>query len=90
MIRTSRRFTVLRLLGLGAAVVWLILSLPRPVRADGVPLPYGRGADIAMPGQKAIVVYDEQTGREDLVLSVQLLSASPKGAWVVPVPSPPR
>jgi hypothetical protein len=81
MIRTSRRFTVLRLLGLGAAVVWLILSLP---------LPYGRGADIAMPGQKAIVVYDEQTGREDLILSVQLLSASPKGAWVVPVPSPPR
>ena len=46
--------------------------------------------DIQMPGQKAIIVYDEGAGREHLILSIRLLSAGPEAAWVVPVPSPPE
>lgn len=78
-------------LGLGAGVaLWLALTA-HTVHADGAPIPpYGTEADIQMPGQKAIIVYDEQTGREDLVLSVQLLGESPEAAWVVPVPSRPE
>lgn len=94
VVRTTRwfafRFTFPWLLGLGAVVALLVLSLPRPARADGAPFPYGRGADIAMPAQKAIIVYDEERGHEDLILSVQLLSQGPEAAWVVPVPSPPE
>jgi hypothetical protein len=88
MTQTIRWF--LWLLGLGATVALLTLSAPRLARADGVPLPYGRGADIGMPGQKAIIVYDEEAEREDLILSIQLLSESSEAAWVVPVPSPPE
>lgn len=79
------------MLGLGASAALLWALVPRAARADGVPVPpYGIEADIQMPAQKAIIVYDEQTGREDLVLSVQLLGESPEAAWVVPLPSPPE
>jgi hypothetical protein len=90
MIRISR--WNLLLLGLSATVALLLLlaSIPRTARADGIPLPpYGHEADITMPGQKAIIVYDAEAGHEELILSVQLLGESPEAAWVVPVPSPP-
>lgn len=76
--------------GLGASLVLLLALAPRTARADGIPLPpYGHEADITMPGQKAIIVYDAERGREELILSVQLLGESPEAAWVVPVPSTP-
>lgn len=79
------------LLFLGGTVVLLMSLVPLPARADGAPLPpYGREADIDMPGQKAIIVYDAGRGREDLILSVKLLGDSPEAAWVVPVPSRPE
>ena len=90
MIRISR--WNLLLLGLGATVALLLLLAlaPRTARADGIPLPpYGHEADVHMPGQKAIIVYDAETKREELILSVQLLGESPEAAWVVPVPSTP-
>ncbi len=88
---TRIRYWLPFMLGLSAgATLWLALTA-HTVHADGVPIPpYGTEADIQMPGQKAIIVYDEQTGREDLVLSVQLLGESPEAAWVVPVPSQPE
>jgi len=78
------------LLGTGVAVAVWIVCAPRVAHADGIPLPYGRGFDIQMPDQKAIIVYDAEAGREDLVLSIQLLGTSPEAAWVVPVPSVPE
>lgn len=88
MIRTNRWKRLC--LGLGAAVALLIAATPRPVRADGAPFPpHGYEADVEMPGQKAIVVYDAETGREDLILSVKLLGG-PEAAWVVPVPALPE
>jgi len=89
MTRMSRWLPLL--LGLGAVVGLLIVLAPRPARADGIPIPpYGHEADVEMPGQKAIIVYDAEMGREDLILSVQLLGKSPEAAWVVPVPSLPE
>jgi hypothetical protein len=79
------------MLGLAAGGMLLLALAPRAARADGAPIPpYGTDADIGMPAQKAIIVYDEQTGREDLVLSVQLLGESPEVAWVVPLPAQPE
>jgi hypothetical protein len=77
-------------LALGLILV-LWAGLPsRPARADGIPIPpHGRWGDIEMPGQKAIIVWDAERGREDLILSIQLLGQSPEAAWVVPLPSPP-
>jgi hypothetical protein len=76
--------------GLVAVVILLIGVVSSTAHADGIPIPYGRDADIEMPGQKAIIVYDEEAGREDLILSVQLLGESSEAAWVVPVPSLPE
>lgn len=82
---------ILRLLTLGLVSMVLVGSAPRLARADGAPIPpHGYEADIEMPGQKAIIVYDAESGREDLILSVQLLGEVPDAAWVVPVPSPPE
>jgi hypothetical protein len=68
-----------------------MIALARPAHADGAPIPpYGYEADIEMPGQKAIIVYDAERGREDLILSVQLLAEVTDAAWVVPLPSPPE
>ena len=75
---------------LGAIVVLLVAFAPRAARADGGVFLYGRDADVSMPDQKAIIVYDEETGREDLILSVGLMGESPEVAWVVPVPSLPE
>ena len=89
MTRANRWMPLL--LGLGGIVVLLVLLSPSAARADGAPIPpYGSEADIQMPGQKAIIVYDTQTGREDLVLSIQLLGEIPEAAWVVPLPAQPE
>jgi hypothetical protein len=89
MTRANRWMPLL--LGLGGIVVLLVLLSPPAARADGAPIPpYGSEADIQMPGQKAIIVYDAQTGREDLVLSIQLLGEIPEAAWVVPLPAQPE
>ena len=64
-----------RLLGCAVALALLMPCAPHSVHADGFPLPpYGHEGDIQMPAQKAIIVYDAQTQREDLILSVQLLA----------------
>lgn len=74
------------------AVAGAVLALvASPAYADGVPIPpHGHEADIEMPAQKAILVYDEGTRHEELVLSIQLLGQSPEAAWVIPVPSVPE
>jgi hypothetical protein len=72
-------------------IVLLAILLPLPARADGYVVPlYGIHGDVEMPAQKAIVVYDSELDREDLILSIKLLSESPDAAWVVPVPSLPE
>jgi len=46
-------------ISLGAIVILFLTLAPPPAWADGVPLPpHGRWADVQMPGQKAIIVYD--------------------------------
>jgi hypothetical protein len=75
--------------GLAAILVLLLVGAPQPVRSDGGFFPPPEWTDIEMPAQKAIIVWDEDKGHEDLVLSVQL-SGSPEAAWVVPVPSLPE
>ena len=78
-------------LALGTIVILSLILGPPSARADGVPLPpHGRWADVQMPGQKAIIVYDAESKREDLILSIKLLGTSPEAAWVVPVPSLPQ
>ncbi len=78
-------------LALGAIAPLSLALAPPPAHADGVPLPpHGRWADVQMPGQKAIIVYDEERKHEELILSIKLLGASPEAAWVVPVPSIPQ
>ena len=72
-------------------IVLLAIFLPLPARADGYIVPlYGVEGDVGMPAQKAIVVYDSESDREDLILSIKLLSESPDAAWVIPVPSLPE
>jgi hypothetical protein len=75
---------------LGTTIVLVIAFAPRAAHADGGVFPYGRDADVSMPDQKAIIVYDEERGREDLILSVGLMGGSTEAAWVVPVPSLPE
>jgi hypothetical protein len=72
----------------------LLAAIPQPAGADGIAIevvdsrdPYEH--DVEMPAQKAILVYDEQSQREDLILSVEL-RGGPEAAWVVPVPSLPE
>jgi hypothetical protein len=80
------------LFSLAALLMLLLAAIPRPAGADGIPVePAGwdPNSDIEMPAQKAILVYDEQSQREDLILSVEL-KGGPEAAWVVPVPSLPE
>ncbi len=85
---TRMRYWLPLMLGLAASGILGWALAPSTVFADGAPIPpYGTEADIQMPAQKAIIVYDEQTGREDLV---QLLGENPEAAWVVPVPAQPE
>ena len=89
MVHSSQRRCAFLCLGLVAALFAFLAT--RPARADGYPVPpYGRSGDVEMPGQKAILLYDALQGREELILSVQLLGASPDAAWVVPLPSAPE
>jgi hypothetical protein len=74
---------------LGAFAILLLLLTPWPTSADGVSWPPYPVPDFAMPDQKAIIVYDAQRQREELILSVQLLGG-PEAAWVIPVPSRPE
>jgi hypothetical protein len=79
---------------LAALLVLLLAANPKPAGADGYPVPvapkaWDSSADIEMPAQKAILVYDEESQREDLILSVEL-RGGPGAAWVVPVPSLPE
>jgi hypothetical protein len=69
----------------------LLAGIPRPACADGIPIAVEGLSefDIEMPAQKAILVYDEESQREDLILSVEL-RGGPEAAWVVPVPSLPE
>jgi hypothetical protein len=73
-----------------AAILVLLAGIPRSVRADGGAFaPTSHDLDIKMPAQKAVLVWDEERGHEDLILSVELLGG-PEAAWVVPVPSLPE
>ena len=76
------------LLGLAAVLVLLTLGTPRPVHSDGIPVVV-EGYEVEMPAQQAIIVWDEDRGHEDLILSIELLG-SPEAAWVVPVPALPE
>lgn len=75
-------------LGLAAIVGLLVAATPQLVSADGgvIALEF---QDVQMPAQKAILVFNEENGHEDLILSVALLGGS-EAAWVVPVPSLPE
>jgi hypothetical protein len=75
-------------LSLAATLVLLVTGAPQPVGADGGVITIER-EEVEMPSQKAILVYDEKSGHEDLILSVELLGGS-EAAWVVPVPSLPE
>jgi hypothetical protein len=66
------------LLGLGAILTLLMAGAAPLVRADGGVFPPHK-TDVAMPAQKAIIVYDAERGHEDLILSVDLLSGSRTG-----------
>jgi hypothetical protein len=72
-------------------LVLLLAAIPKPASADGIAIvvEWSPDHDIEMPAQKAILVYDEQSQREDLILSVELRGGS-EAAWVVPVPSLPE
>jgi hypothetical protein len=76
---------------LAALLMLLLAGIPQPAYADGIPVAIEGVSefDIEMPAQKAILVYDEQSQREDLILSVEL-RGGPEAAWVVPVPSLPE
>ncbi len=57
-------------------------------RADGGLLPpYGRG--IWEPTQKAVLLYDDDTQTEDLILQVSFIGDTKDFAWLVPVPALP-
>jgi hypothetical protein len=81
------------LLGLVASLLLLLAGIPQPAGADGIAIEVvdsrDHEHDVEMPAQKAILVYDEQSQREDLILSVEL-RGGPEAAWVVPVPSLPE
>jgi hypothetical protein len=83
---------------LAALLMLLLVAISKPACADGIAIevevevvdshdPHEH--DVAMPAQKAILVYDEESQREDLILSVEL-RGGPEAAWVVPVPSLPE
>ncbi len=76
------------LFGLAASLVLLMTGAPDPAHSDGDVITL-EGYQVKMPSQQAIIVWDEDTGREDLILSVELLG-SPEAAWVVPVPALPK
>lgn len=81
---------ILSLFVVGVTLSAALTFVPYPAFADGgIFPPYGRWGDVGMPGQKAILLYDEETGHEDLILSVQLLGEVSEAAWVVPLPSVP-
>lgn len=75
-------------LGLAAILLLLAAGHPQPVSADGMVITIEVEA-VKMPTQKAILVYDEKSGHEDLILSVEVQGGS-EAAWVVPVPSLPE
>jgi hypothetical protein len=79
---------IFRFVSLAAILMLLLAGTPQPAGADGV-LIASSTQDLEMPAQKAILVYDEESRHEDLILSVQLLGGS-DAAWVVPVPSLPE
>ena len=84
------------LFGIAAILVLLLAPISNPACADGIALPVvevqgydAHEADVEMPAQKAILVYDQDSRREDLILSVELRGGS-EAAWVVPIPSLPE
>jgi hypothetical protein len=84
------------LFGLAGLLMLLLAAISKPACADGIAFPVvevegydAHEADVEMPAQKAILVYDAQSQREDLILSVEL-RGGPEAAWVVPVPSLPE
>jgi len=89
MSRVSRWIPSLLLIGATLAV-GLVFASHVALADGGIFPPYGHWGDVEMPGQKAILLYDEETGREDLILSVQLLGDVSEAAWVVPLPSAPE
>jgi hypothetical protein len=76
---------------LAALLVLLLAAISKPAGADGIAIQieWWPDRDLEMPAQMAILVYDEQNQREDLILSVEL-RGGPEAAWVVPVPSLPE
>ncbi len=70
----------------------LLAGASPPACADGIaiePAEWDPNSDIEMPAQKAILIYDGQSQREDLILSIELRGGL-EAAWVVPVPSLPE
>ncbi len=76
------------LLVLAASLALLVAGSSGPVHSDGIAIVI-EAYEIEMPAQQAIIVWDEEKGHEDLILSVELLG-SPEAAWVVPVPALPE
>jgi len=69
------------------AALCLVTALSAPgLYADGC-FVWNKGADIAEPSQKAIILYRD--GREDLILQVKYTGPVDEFGWIVPVPGKP-
>jgi hypothetical protein len=69
-------------------VLVVLVLVPRHVRADGG-LITNYYADVWEPAQRAILLFDPATGREDLILQAEYEGNTDNLAWIVPVPSLP-
>jgi hypothetical protein len=71
------------------SVAFLGLLAPSSSLADGGFVgPYG--APIWEPAQKGLILWDQEAGREDLILQVDFEGETKDFGWIVPVPSLPE
>jgi hypothetical protein len=64
----------------------LLLLAPAKVRADGA-LITNYFLDVWEPAQRAMLLFDPEAGREDLILQAEYEGNTDNLAWIVPVPS---
>lgn len=70
------------------AAAILLLALHSTAPADGGFIhPYGH--DIWEPSQSALILYDDETETEDMILHVEFFGDTKDFGWIVPVPSLP-
>jgi len=74
---------------LSSLIALLTMLVPAPSLADGGLVgPWGE--DIWEPAQKAVILWDQETQREDLVLQVDFIGETKDFGWIVPVPALPE